>query len=187
MREINVKNKKLPVIGIGTWRTGDNPKIKDQEIEAIRYGLTHGANLIDTAEMYGSGRSERLIGQALDQLDRKNIFIISKFYPQNATPSLMRRSLENSLKRLGTDYLDLYLLHWRGNVPLKDTVSGLRQLKSEGLIKEWGVSNFDLDDMKELFAIEGGNEVFANEDYYNLGGRGIDFDLLPWQRNNRFL
>lgn len=184
MKQINFKGTTLPAIGIGTWHMGDNPKTFEQEKATILYGLQHGATVIDTAEMYGEGNAETLVGEALKEFDRDKVFLISKFYPQNATKTKMRQSLENSLKRLKTSYLDLYLLHWRGTVPLVETVTGLVELQKEGKIRHWGVSNFDTEDLKELYANPNGDQAFANEDLYNLANRGIEFDLLPWQRQH---
>lgn len=172
-------------LGMGTWHLGERPEHRKEEIAALRYGLTHGLKVIDTAEMYGDGQSEKLVGQAIKGYDRSHLFLISKFYPYHATPSLERKSLEASLKRLGTDYVDLYLLHWRGNHRLSDTVVGLQALQKSGLIRHWGVSNFDLADMKELFSVPGGKECFANEDLYNLAHRGVEYDLLPWQKEKQ--
>lgn len=175
----------LTGLGIGTWNIGEDPNKRDDEIAAIRYGLDHGLKIIDTAEMYGDGKSEKLIGSAIQNYDRSQIFLISKFYPYHATPELERKSLEASLKRLGTDYLDLYLLHWRGSHRLSDTIRGLEELKKEGLIHHWGVSNFDTADMEELFSLPDGKNCFANEDLYNLDHRGVEYDLLPWQKENK--
>ncbi|CCI82433.1 aldo/keto reductase [Lactobacillus hominis] len=172
----------LAGIGMGTWAMGEDKSKRKDEIASLRYGLDNGLKVIDTAEMYGEGKSESLIGQALKGYDRSKVFLISKFYPYHATPELERRSLENSLKRLKTDYLDLYLLHWRGNKRLSETVAGLKQLQKEGLIRYWGVSNFDVADMEELFSVPGGCECFANEDLYNLDKRGVEYDLLDWQK-----
>lgn len=176
--------EKLSGLGIGTWGIGEDPKRKKDEIAAIRYGLDHGLNIIDTAEMYGDGKSEELIGEAIKNYDRNKLFLISKFYPYHATPELERKSLEASLKRLGTDYLDLYLLHWRGNHRLSDTIRGLEILQEKGLIRHWGVSNFDTSDMIELFGVPGGRACFANEDLYNLNERGTEFDLQAWQKEH---
>lgn len=172
----------LSKIGMGTWSLGEKPNSKKEEIASLRYGLDNGLNVIDTAEMYGEGQSEKLIGEAIQGYDRDKIFIISKFYPYHASPELERRSIEQSLKRLGTAYIDLYLLHWRGNKRLSETVKGLKELQKDGLIKYWGVSNFDVSDMEELFSVPGGKDCFANEDLYNVDKRGVEFDLLPWQK-----
>ncbi|ANK59105.1 MULTISPECIES: aldo/keto reductase [Loigolactobacillus] len=184
MRYLDFKGERLPVIGMGTWHMGDDPNKRGGEIQALRYGLEHGSNLIDTAEMYGDGRSEELVGAAIKPYTREKLFLVSKFYPQNASIKRMKQSLTASLKRLQTDYLDLYLLHWRGQVPLKETITGLRQLQQAGKIRHWGVSNFDTADMLELFQETNGADVFANEDLYNLADRGVEYDLLPWQLKN---
>lgn len=175
----------LTGIGMGTWNIGEDPKKKKDEIAALRYGLDNGIRIIDTAEMYGEGKSEKLIGEAIKGYDRSQMYIISKFYPYHATPDLERKSLEETLTRLNTDYLDLYLLHWRGSHRLSDTVRGLEELKKEGLIRHWGVSNFDTSDMQELFSVPNGEKCYANEDLYNLDHRGVEYDLLPWQKKNR--
>ena len=172
----------LTGLGMGTWGMGEDPKKKKDEIASLRYGLDNGVKIIDTAEMYGEGTSESLVGEAIKGYDRSDLFLITKFYPYHATPELERQSLENSLKRLGTDYVDLYLLHWRGHKRLSETVRGLQELQQEGLIRHWGVSNFDVADMEELFSVPGGEECFANEDLYNVDKRGVEFDLLPWQK-----
>lgn len=174
----------LTGLGMGTWGMGENPKKKKDEISALRYGLDNGIKIIDTAEMYGEGKSESLIGEAIKGYNRSDLFLITKFYPYHASPALERQSLQNSLKRLGTDYVDLYLLHWRGHKRLSETVHGLQDLQKEGLIRYWGVSNFDVTDMEELMTVPGGEECFANEDLYNVSKRGVEFDLLPWQKEN---
>ena len=168
--------EKLTGLGIGTWNIGEDPKKKKDEIAAIRYGLDNGVNIIDTAEMYGEGKSEKLVGEAIKGYDRSKLFLISKFYPYHATPELERQSLEASLDRLGTDYLDLYLLHWRGNHRLSDTIRGLEALQKD--------SNFDTSDMEELFSVPGGDKCFVNEDLYNLNERGTEFDLQDWQEKH---
>ena len=150
--------EKISGLGIGTWAIGEDPAKRKDEIAAIRYGLDNGLNIIDTAEMYGDGKSEELVGEAIKGYDRN---------------------------RLGTDYLDLYLLHWRGSHRLSDTIRGLQKLQKEGLIRYWGVSNFDTADMKELFSVPGGTECFANEDLYNLNERGTEFDLQDWQKEKQ--
>lgn len=172
----------LTGLGMGTWGMGEDAKKKKDEITSLRYGLDNGVKIIDTAEMYGEGTSESLVGEAIKGYNRNDLFLITKFYPYHASPDLERQSLENSLKRLGTDYVDLYLLHWRGHKRLSETVRGLQDLQKEGLIRHWGVSNFDVADMEELFSVPGGEECFANEDLYNIAKRGVEFDLLPWQK-----
>ena len=184
MKKVTINNQVLPALGIGTWEIGDDPKLRDEEIAAIRAGLDAGLSVIDTAEMYGNGRSEELVGEAIKPYQRAKIFLISKVLPQNASRSKMRQSLQNSLQRLQTDYLDLYLYHWRGMVPLSETVSELQALQNEGLIRSWGVSNFDIDDMEELWQLPEGQNCVVNEDLYNLETRGIEYSLLPWQREH---
>lgn len=184
MKKVRINNQVLPALGIGTWEMGDDPKLHDEEIAAIRAGLDAGLSVIDTAEMYGNGRSEELVGEAIKPYQRAKIFLISKVLPQNASRSKMRQSLQNSLQRLQTDYLDLYLYHWRGMVPLSETVSELQALQNEGLIRSWGVSNFDIDDMQELWQLPEGQNCVVNEDLYNLETRGIEYSLLPWQREH---
>ena len=148
----------------------------------MKYGLDHGLTVIDTAEMYGNGAAESLIGGFLRDYNRSEIYLISKFYPSHADKKQMRTALTNSLTRLKTDYLDLYLLHWRGATPLAETLEGLQDLKKEGLIRQYGVSNFDVDDMDQLTLEPGGDQVVANEVLYNLQSRGIEYDLLPRQK-----
>jgi diketogulonate reductase-like aldo/keto reductase len=174
----------LPALGFGTWNMGeDSAKTKD-EIAAIGKALDLGMTVIDTAEMYGNGGAEKITGAAL-QGRRDEAFLVSKVLPWNASLKGTVQACEHSLKRLGTDHLDLYLLHWRGEHPLEETVAAFERLKQDGKIREWGVSNFDVDDMEELFSVENGRNCAANQVLYNLTRRGIEFDLLPWcqQRN----
>jgi diketogulonate reductase-like aldo/keto reductase len=151
------------------------------EVKALQLGFDLGMTLIDTAEMYGEGKAEVLVGEAIAGR-RKDVFLVSKVYPHRATRKGVLAACEQSLKRLKTDYLDLYLLHWRGSTPLGETFEGFLQLKQQGMIREFGVSNFDADDMEELAAVPGGREVFTNQVLYNLTRRGIEWDLLPWCR-----
>lgn len=175
---------KLPVLGQGTWHMGEDWPKRDVEIEALRLGVRLGMTLIDTAEMYGEGRSESLIGEALaDQRDA--IFLVSKAYPSHATREKLIKACDNSLKRLKTDHLDLYLLHWRGGTPLEETVRGMEELKKAGKILRWGVSNFDTKDMQELWSVPGGKNCAVNQVLYHLGSRGIEVDLLPWLRDHQ--
>ena len=172
----------VPAIGQGTWYIGERTSKRAQEIDAIRAGIEAGMTLVDTAEMYGSGLSEKLVGEAISSTDRKKLFIVSKVLPSNAGKKNMEHSCDATLKRLGTDYLDLYLYHWRGSVPLAETVACLEDLKAKGKIRTWGVSNFDTSDMEELFALPSGKNCAVNQVLYHLGSRGIEFDLLPWMR-----
>lgn len=183
MKYITFNHQNTSTIGIGTWHIGEGNQAKtDSEMQAIQYGLDHGINVIDTAEMYGEGLSEKLIGQVIHNYQRDDLQLISKFYPFHATPKLIEESLKATLKRLQTDYLDLYLLHWRGNTPLEQTVFCLEKMVQAGLIKNWGVSNFDLNDLKELISIPNGENCRINEDLYNIGSRGVEYSILPWQK-----
>ena len=184
MREIVLKSGiSVPAIGKGTWKIGDSADKRRQEISALRTGIEHGMTLIDTAEMYGSGRSEALVGEAIAPYDRGKLFIVSKVLPQNAGRKNMRRSCEESLKRLKTDYLDLYLYHWIGDIPLPETVECLQSLKDSGLIREWGVSNFSTDDMKALEAVKNGSNCAAVQDLYHIGSRGTEYSLKPYLKD----
>lgn len=166
-------------LGLGTWFMGEHAANRAEEIAALRLGVELGMNLIDTAEMYGEGRSEELVGEAVKGI-RDDVFLVSKVYPHNAAGAGLIRSCEASLKRLGTDHLDLYLLHWRGTIPLEETVEGMEALVASGKIARWGVSNFDTPDMQELLRIPGGNHCAVNQVLYHLGSRGIEHELLPW-------
>lgn len=168
----------VPSMGQGTWKMGERAERRSDEIAALRAGVELGMTLIDTAEMYGDGAAESLIREALGSV-RDQLFLVSKAYPQNASRSRLAGACEASLKRLGTDRLDLYLLHWRGSVPLAETVEALEELKSAGKIRHWGVSNLDTDDMEELVAAGGGGCV-TDQILYNLVRRGPELDLLPW-------
>lgn len=170
----------LPRIGMGTWLLGDKTENRQQEIEALQTGIDMGIKVIDTAEMYGRGRSEQLVGQAISKYNREDIFLVSKVFPHNAGRQSIGKSLRQSLKFLNTEYLDLYLLHWRGSIPLRETVECMEELASEGKIRRWGVSNFDVDDMEELINIPGGENCAVNQVLYHLGSRGVEYDLLPW-------
>src|SRR5882762_8630720 len=169
----------VPVLGQGTWHLAEDPSRRADEIAALRLGLDLGLTLVDTAEMYADGGSEELVGEAIDGR-RDEVFLVSKVLPSHATRSGTVRACKQSLRRLGTDRLDLYLLHWRGRTPLSETVAGFRDLVADGLIRHWGVSNFDVDDMTELFSVPNGSEVSTNQVLYNLAHRGIEYDLLPW-------
>lgn len=171
----------VPSLGQGTWYLGENPSTREREIKTLKLGIELGMTLVDTAEMYGDGGSERLVGEAIRGI-RDSIFLVSKVYPHNAGSKNIFTSCENSLKRLGTDHLDLYLLHWRGGVPFQETVECMEKLKKQGKILRWGVSNLDTADMKELMSCSGSENCMANQVLYHLGSRGIEFDLMPWQR-----
>lgn len=183
---IQLADATVPTLGMGTWYLGEGSAARsEQEIAALRYGLDHGLTVIDTAEMYGEGAAETLVGQAIAPYDRHRLYLISKFYPWHATARQMKKALEQTLMRLGTDYLDLYLYHWRGNTPLKETLGGLAALQQAGLIRAYGVSNFDVADLKEAAVVPGGEQIRANEVLYNLAARGIEFDLQAYQRAHK--
>jgi diketogulonate reductase-like aldo/keto reductase len=173
--------EQVPALGQGTWEMGDNARTRNAEIAALNAGVDHGMTVIDTAEMYGEGESEKLIAEALTNR-RDDIFIVSKVYPHNGSEAGVRAACERSLKRLRTDRIDLYLLHWRGGEDLEGVIGGFETLKAQGKIRHWGVSNFDTDDMVELFALENGNRCATNQILYNVARRGAEFDLLPWLR-----
>ncbi len=174
----------IPKVGQGTWYLGEDPGKRASETEALQWGVENGLTLIDTAEMYGEGASEELVGEAIRPFQRDKLFLVSKVYPWNAGKNQIFDSCQNSLDRLGTDYLDLYLLHWRGSIPLQETVSCMEQLKAQGKIRRWGVSNFDKDDMAELFHVKGGHDCAVVQDLYHLGSRGTEYDLLPFLRQH---
>lgn len=171
--------QEIPTLGFGTWMMGETRSEAKAEIDAVRLALDLGMTVIDTAEMYGDGGAERIVGEALKDR-REDAFLVSKVLPWNASYDGTIKACHASLDRLGTDHLDLYLLHWRGEHPLEDTVAAMEELKAAGRIGAWGVSNFDLDDMEELFSVADGNNCAVNQVLYNLSRRGIEFDLLPW-------
>jgi diketogulonate reductase-like aldo/keto reductase len=171
----------VPALGQGTWCMGEDASLRDQEIAALRAGLDMGLRLIDTAEMYADGRTESLVGQAIEGR-RDEVFLVSKVYPHNASRKAMRKSCTDSLRRLKTDRIDLYLLHWPGSIPLEETVDAFTRLQRDGHIRSWGVSNLDRSGMDELWAVPGGAGLQTNQVLYNLTRRGIEWDLLPWMR-----
>lgn len=171
----------VPAIGQGTWRMGEQASEREREIDALRLGVDLGMTLIDTAEMYGEGGAEEVAGAAIAGR-RDDVFIVSKVYPHNASLRGTVAACERSLKRLSVDRIDLYLLHWRGAHPLADTVRAFEQLRAAGKIGEWGVSNLDGDDLAELSTVPDGSRCASNQVLYNLGQRGIEWDVLPWCR-----
>ena len=171
----------VPALGQGTWEIGDDPSRRDAEQAALARGIDLGMTLIDTAELYGDGRAERLVGEVIASR-RDEVFLVSKVKPENASEMKMMLSCEKSLERLGVDRLDLYLLHWEGRIPLEETVDAFQELGDEGMIARWGVSNLDLRTMERLVDLDGGNDCAANQLLYNLGSRGVEFDLLPWMQ-----
>jgi diketogulonate reductase-like aldo/keto reductase len=173
----------VPILGQGTWRMGEDLRKRKQELTALRSGLDLGMSLTDTAEMYGEGRAEEFIADAISGR-RDEVFLVSKFYPQNATRKGMIAACERSLRRLKTDRINLYLLHWRGSVPLQETLAGFDELLRAGKIRHWGVSNFDLGDVKELVSLPMGSTVATDQVLYNLVHRGIEWNLLPWCREH---
>lgn len=171
----------IPVLGLGTWRMGEDKRQRQSEIDALRHGLDLDISLIDTAEMYGEGCAEEVIAEAIADR-REEVFLVSKVYPHNASRRGAIAACERSLKRLKTDYLDLYLLHWRGSVPLAETLEAFQALQQSGKIRSYGVSNFDVEDMEEARELQGGTAIATNQVLYNLMRRGIEWDLLPWCR-----
>ena len=185
MRTVQLPSgEKVPQLGLGTWRMGERGGSKKEEIAAVQLAIDLGMTLIDTAEMYGEGGSEKMIAEAIAGR-RDKLFIVSKVYPHNASRTNTPVACERSLRRLNTDRIDLYLLHWRGRPPLAETMEAFQKLKAEGKIRHYGVSNLDTDDMQELWDVAGGAQTQVNQVYYNPAARGIEFDLLPWQRKRR--
>jgi diketogulonate reductase-like aldo/keto reductase len=170
-------------LGQGAWQIGEDKRNRAAEQEALRAGLELGMNLIDTAEMYGNGRSEDLVAHVVAGR-RESVYLVSKVLPENATRHGAVAACEQSLKRLKTDYLDLYLLHWRGSVPLEETLAAFTTLRERGSIRHYGVSNFDVADLEEWRALEGGADVATNQVLYNLEQRGVEWALLPWSRKH---
>jgi diketogulonate reductase-like aldo/keto reductase len=171
--------EEVPVLGQGTWGLGERSANRQDEIDALRFGIDIGMTLIDTAEMYGDGAAEELIGEAIEGR-REGVFIVDKVFPHNATRKGTVAACERSLRRLATDRIDLYLLHWRGAVPLEDTLAAFDDLQRAGKIRHWGVSNFDVPDMEQVARVSGGAAVSSNQVLYNLTRRGIEYDLMPW-------
>jgi diketogulonate reductase-like aldo/keto reductase len=171
----------VPALGLGTWHMGEDPRRAADEESAVKLGIELGMTLIDTAEMYGNGNAEEIVARAAAGL-REHLFIVSKVLPYNATQNGVVEACERSLKRLKTDHIDLYLLHWRGSVPLAETLAGFARLRRDGKIRHHGVSNFGIDDMKEWVGLGGGEAVAANQILYNLARRGPEWELIPWCR-----
>jgi diketogulonate reductase-like aldo/keto reductase len=163
---------------------GEDRSKRKAEADALRLGLDLGMSLIDTAEMYGEGGAEEVVGEAIAGR-RAEVCLVSKVYPHNATRRGVNEACERSLRRLKTEYIDVYLLHWRGDVPLAETLDGFEELKEAGSIRDYGVSNFDVADMEEAFVLPGGNEIATNQVLYNLMHRGIEWDLIPWSRERQ--
>jgi diketogulonate reductase-like aldo/keto reductase len=180
MRTLELAGTRVPVIGQGTWQLGEDRSRHKEEVAALRLGIELGMTLIDTAEMYAEGGAEEVVRDAIAGR-RDSVFLVSKVYPHNASREGIPQACERSLRRLGTEYIDLYLLHWRGQYPLEETVDAFERLREAGKIGRWGVSNFDLDDLRELNA----PACATNQVLYNLEQRGIEFDLLPWSQQRR--
>ena len=178
----------LPALGLGTWHMGESPGRRAQEIAAVRLAFELGYRVVDTAEMYGEGGAEEVLGQALAEgfrsgvITRDEVFVVSKVYPHNASRQGVLAACQRSCQRLGVDHIDLYLLHWPGPHPLRDTIAGFEALQTARRIVHWGVSNFDTTDMQQLVSLPGGDRCAANQVYFSAGARGAEFDLLPWQR-----
>lgn len=180
--------ERWPALGLGTWRFGEATRDMEREIATLRRALEIGYRLIDTAEMYGDGGAERVVGRAIRDamrqggLERQQLRVVSKAYPQHADAAGLKRACDASRRRLQLDSIDLYLLHWRGDIPLAQTLDGFQQLQQSNWIRHWGVSNFDHADMVELARHSGAAACAANQVYYSLSERGVEFDLLPWMR-----
>lgn len=176
-----ISGQAIPILGMGTWHMGENTRDRQSEIKALRHGLDLGLSLIDTAEMYGEGGAEEVVGEAIDN-HRSEVFLVSKVYPHNASRQGVIAACERSLNRLKTDYLDLYLLHWRGSVPLAETLDAFQTLRQAGKVRSYGVSNFDAADMQGAISLKNGSGIVTNQVLYNLMRRGIELNLLPWCR-----
>jgi diketogulonate reductase-like aldo/keto reductase len=180
MQTVTLKTgEKVPVLGLGTWRMGERASERAAELKAVQLGLELGIRLVDTAEMYGEGKAEEIVGEAMGRL-RDEFYLVSKVYPHNASRKGAIAACERSLKRLKTDRLDCYLLHWRGSYPLAETVAAFEQLVSSGKIRSWGVSNFDTDDLEEMLAVAGKGRMACNQVLYHLKQRAIEHAVIPW-------
>ena len=190
MRFVRLGTDDVPALGLGTWRMGESRRTRAAEIAAVKMALDIGYRLIDTAEMYGDGGAEEVVGDAVQQalqagvVTREELTIVSKVLPSNASHAGVLRACERSQKRLQLDVIDLYLLHWRGSVPLKETIAAFEHLREQGCIRHWGVSNFDTADMQQLWSLPNGPTCVANQVYYSASERNTEFDLLPWLRDN---
>ncbi|WP_242334643.1 MULTISPECIES: aldo/keto reductase [unclassified Anaeromyxobacter] len=173
--------ERIPALGLGTWFMAEDPSLRATERAALELGLDLGLTLIDTAELYADGRAEELVGEVIAGR-RDEVFLVSKVLPTNASRAGTIAACERSLRRLGTDRIDLYLLHWRGAFPLEETVLAFQELVEAGKIRHWGVSNLDVPDLEELSGVPGGSQVQADQVLYNLSRRGIELGLLPWCR-----
>lgn len=190
MRTLTLRGgARVPVLGLGTWGLGEESARRAADVRSVRSALDLGYRLVDTAEMYGEGGAEEVVGQALHEafrtggLVRDDVFVVTKVYPHNASRRGTLAACERSRQRLGLDRIDLYLLHWPGQHPLAHTVAAMHELQSAGHVANWGVSNFDVDDMTELEGLAGeGPACATNQVYFSMTERGAEFSLLPWLR-----
>ncbi|MEK3988549.1 MULTISPECIES: aldo/keto reductase [Robertmurraya] len=182
VNKVGINDRKVFPIGIGTWKVGNRLADEAREIEALKVGLDAGAQVIDTAETYGDGLSETLVGKAIQGYKRDSLYLVSKVLPENASRRYLPISLENTLERLQVNYLDMYLLHWKSSIPLRETVEAMEEMRAAGKIKAWGVSNFDTADLKRLFTLPHGTNCLTNQVKYNLIYRGIEYDLIPYMK-----
>lgn len=185
LNKVEINGKKVFPVGIGTWKMGSNSSDESRELESIQVGINAGAQVIDTAETYGDGRSEKLVGKAIQKYERDSLYLVSKVLPENASKNYLPISLERTLERMQVNYLDMYLLHWKSSIPLQETVEAMEQMKAAGKIKAWGVSNFDIADLKRLFSLPYGTKCLTNQIKYNLIYRGIEYDLLPYMNQHQ--
>lgn len=185
--------ERRPALGLGTWRLGEASAQRSAEVAVLRTAFEMGWRVVDTAEMYAEGGAEEVVGAAVagalaaGSCTRESLFVVSKVYPHHASRRGVVEACARSRRRLGLDVIDLYLLHWRGGEPLAETVAGFEELQRRGWIRHWGVSNFDVADLEELFAVPGGARCAANQVYFSLAQRGIEFDLLPWMQQRGLL
>lgn len=175
--------REVPLIGQGTWNMGEKASLRQEEVRALQLGLELGMSLVDTAEMYAEGGAEEIVGEAI-RGRRDDVYLVSKAYPHHADRQGLAQACDASLTRLGTEYMDMYLLHWRGNIPLEETIEGMEKLREQGKIRSWGVSNLDKSDMEELWSLSGGEACAVNQVLYHAASRGIEYDLLPWSRTH---
>lgn len=171
-------------LGQGTWQMGEDDEKLQREVDGLKHGIEMGIDLIDTAEMYADGKAENIVGNAITDFDREKVYLLSKVYPENANRHRIYSSVQRSLKLMNADYLDMYLLHWREDADLAEVVYCMEDLKDKGYIKRWGVSNFDVEDMEDLWKVTDGKNCAINQVLYNLGSRGIEYDLMSWQREH---
>lgn len=175
--------REVPLIGQGTWNMGEKASLRQEEVRALQLGFELGMTLVDTAEMYAEGGAEEIVGEAI-RGRRDNVYLVSKAYPHHADRQGLAQACEASLTRMGTEYVDMYLLHWRGNIPLQETIQGMEKLREQGKIRSWGVSNLDKSDMEELWSLSNGEACAVNQVLYHAASRGIEYDLLPWSRTH---